>query len=107
VSTTSFVLPPELDRRYPVVVRGDGVRLEDSEAKRYLDAMSGGSMAATLGQGRSDLETHEPLFSGYHIFNSVRNTYVPLIEQIVEQMPASGVDIITANSEDGGSPIGS
>ena len=100
------MLPPELDRRYPVVVRGDGIWLEDSEAKRYLDAMSGGSMAATLGHGRSDLETHEPLFSGYHIF-SVRNTYVPLIEQIVEQMRASGVDIITANCEYGGSPIGS
>ena len=29
--------------------------LEDSAGKRYLDAMSGGSMAATLGYGRSDL----------------------------------------------------
>lgn len=55
MSTTSFVLPPELDRRYPVVVRGEGVWLEDSEGKRYLDAMSGGSMAATLGHGRRDL----------------------------------------------------
>jgi adenosylmethionine-8-amino-7-oxononanoate aminotransferase len=51
----SYVLPPELDRRYPVVVRGEGVWLEDSEGKRYLDAMSGGSMAATLGHGRRDL----------------------------------------------------
>lgn len=55
MSTTSFVLPPELERRYPVVVRGEGVWLEDSEGKRYLDAMSGGSMAATLGHGRRDL----------------------------------------------------
>lgn len=51
----STVLPPELDRRYPVVVRGEGVWLEDAEGKRYLDAMSGGSMAATLGHGRRDL----------------------------------------------------
>jgi adenosylmethionine-8-amino-7-oxononanoate aminotransferase len=49
------VLPPELERRYPVVVRGEGVWLVDSEGKRYLDAMSGGSMAATLGHGRRDL----------------------------------------------------
>src|SRR4029453_8657780 len=42
-------------RRYPVGVRGEGVWLEDSAGKRYLDAMSGGSMAATLGYGRSDL----------------------------------------------------
>src|SRR5256886_4571268 len=50
-----------------------------------------------------DAETRQPLFSGYHIFNSVRNTYVPLIEQIVEQMRAVGVDIITANCECAGS----
>jgi adenosylmethionine-8-amino-7-oxononanoate aminotransferase len=49
------VLPPELDRRYPVVVRGDGVWVEDSAGRRYLDAMSGGSMALTLGHGRRDL----------------------------------------------------
>jgi adenosylmethionine-8-amino-7-oxononanoate aminotransferase len=55
VSSASYVLPPELDRRYPVVVRGEGVWLEDSAGKRYLDAMSGGSMAATLGHGRRDL----------------------------------------------------
>jgi glutamine synthetase len=50
-----------------------------------------------------DGETHEPLFGGYHIFNSVRNTYVPLVEQIVEQMRALGIDIITANCEYAGS----
>lgn len=36
-------------------MRGEGVWLEDSDGKRYLDAMSGGSMAATLGHGRSDI----------------------------------------------------
>src|SRR6476619_5077402 len=49
------VFPLELDRRYPVVVRGEGVWVEDSAGKRYLDAMSGGSMAATLGHGRRDI----------------------------------------------------
>jgi adenosylmethionine-8-amino-7-oxononanoate aminotransferase len=49
------LFPPELDRRYPVAVRGEGVWLEDSAGKRYLDAMSGSSMAATLGYGRQDL----------------------------------------------------
>ena len=49
------LFPPELDRRYPVVVRGHGVWLEDAAGRRYLDAMSGGSMAATLGYGRTDL----------------------------------------------------
>src|ERR1700730_8792395 len=46
-----------------------------------------------------DAQTHKPLFSGYHIFNSVRNTWVPAIERIVDQMREFGVDIITANCE--------
>jgi glutamine synthetase len=50
-----------------------------------------------------DRETRRPLFQGYHIFNTVRNTYVPLIERIVAEMRAYGVDIITANSEYAGS----
>ena len=49
LSSETRLFPPELDRRYPVAVRGEGVWLEDSAGKRYLDAMSGGSMAATLG----------------------------------------------------------
>ena len=51
----SHVLHLEFDRRYPLVVRGEGVWVEDSAGRRYLDAMSGGSMAATLGHGRRDL----------------------------------------------------
>jgi glutamine synthetase len=48
-------------------------------------------------------DTHEPLYSGYHIFNSVRNDYVPTIRTIMDQMPAVGVDIITSNCEYAGS----
>jgi glutamine synthetase len=48
-------------------------------------------------------DTHEPLFSGYQIFNTVRNDYVPTIRRIVEMMPQVGVDIITANCEYAGS----
>ena len=54
-SGTTHVLPLELDRRYPVIVRGEGAWVEDAAGNRYLDAMSGGSMAATLGHGRSDI----------------------------------------------------
>jgi glutamine synthetase len=50
-----------------------------------------------------DPQTHKPLFSGYHIFNSVRNTWVPAIERIVDQMRDFGIDIITANCEYAGS----
>jgi glutamine synthetase len=50
-----------------------------------------------------DAETHKQLFSGYQIFNSVRNTWVPTIERIVKEMREFGVDIITANCEYAGS----
>jgi len=54
-SSTTHVLPPEFDRRYPMIVEGEGVWVKDAAGRRYLDAMSGGSMALTLGHGRADL----------------------------------------------------
>jgi adenosylmethionine-8-amino-7-oxononanoate aminotransferase len=54
-SSATHVLPPEFDRRYPLIVGGHGVWAEDASGHRYLDAMSGGSMALTLGHGREDL----------------------------------------------------
>ncbi|HSO97973.1 MAG TPA: aminotransferase class III-fold pyridoxal phosphate-dependent enzyme [Solirubrobacteraceae bacterium] len=53
--SSTHVLPPEFNRRYPMIVAGDGVWVQDSAGRRYLDAMSGGSMALTLGHGRHDL----------------------------------------------------
>jgi adenosylmethionine-8-amino-7-oxononanoate aminotransferase len=55
VSQSTHVLPLEFNRRYPVLVRGEGVWVEDASGRRYLDAMSGGSMVATLGHGRRDI----------------------------------------------------
>ncbi|TMD70171.1 MAG: aspartate aminotransferase family protein [Chloroflexi bacterium] len=55
IAQSTHVLPLEFNRRYPVLVRGKGVWVEDASGKRYLDAMSGGSMAATLGHGRTDI----------------------------------------------------
>ena len=42
---------------------------------------------------------HQPLFDGYHIFNTVRNDWVPTIGRINSLMPLAGVDIITSNCE--------
>jgi glutamine synthetase len=50
-----------------------------------------------------DAATREPLFSGYHIFNTARNEWVPTIGRIIELMPQIGVDIITSNCEYAGS----
>ena len=48
-----------------------------------------------------DGETGEPTFGGVHVFNTIRNTYIPVIGQVLDQMPLAGVDVITANSEYG------
>jgi glutamine synthetase len=50
-----------------------------------------------------DGETRRPLFQGYHIFNTVRNSYVPAIQRIIDDTRAFGLDIITANCEYAGS----
>ena len=54
-SHRTHVLPLELGRAMPVIVRGDGVWVQDAAGRRFLDSMSGGSMAATLGHGRRDI----------------------------------------------------
>ncbi|HEY6541923.1 MAG TPA: glutamine synthetase family protein [Ktedonobacteraceae bacterium] len=48
-----------------------------------------------------DPTSMKPVFDGLHIFNSMRNTSVPVAERIVELMPQIGIDIITANVEYG------
>lgn len=44
-----------LDKQGPIVARGSGVYIEDIDGKRYLDGLSGGSAAATLGHARQDI----------------------------------------------------
>jgi len=46
-----------------------------------------------------DRDTHEPLFGGVHIFNSVRNQYVPFLDTLLDQLQGIGIDIITHNCE--------
>jgi glutamine synthetase len=50
-----------------------------------------------------DASSKEPLFSGYQIFNTVRNRFTPLIDRVVSEMRDYGVDIATANCEYAGS----
>jgi adenosylmethionine-8-amino-7-oxononanoate aminotransferase len=45
------VLVRELDRPYPLIVRGRGVWMEDRDGTTYLDAISGGAMVTSLGHG--------------------------------------------------------
>lgn len=44
-------------------------------------------------------ETHKPLFDGLHIFNHIRNQYVPEISQMLDYLQEAGIDVITHNCE--------
>src|SRR5919108_3138302 len=46
-----------------------------------------------------DGETKDVLFSDFHIFNTVRNDWVPTVRRILDEVPQMGVSIITANCE--------
>lgn len=50
-----------------------------------------------------DAQTHEQLFGGYHIFNTVRNDWTPTIRRVLELLPQIGISIITSNCEYAGS----
>jgi glutamine synthetase len=50
-----------------------------------------------------DPQTRAPLFRGKHIFNTIRNTWTPVIEKIMTAMNGFGIQIITANCEYAGS----
>jgi adenosylmethionine-8-amino-7-oxononanoate aminotransferase len=47
----SKVFHRELDRLYPILTHGEGVWLQDAEGRRFLDAISGGSLTANIGYG--------------------------------------------------------
>ncbi|KAM3090075.1 glutamine synthetase family protein [Phormidesmis sp. 146-35] len=44
-------------------------------------------------------ETQAPLFGGLHIFNHIRNQYVPELNQMLDYLRAAGIDVITHNCE--------
>ena len=74
-------------------------RVLDKAASMGFDPMTGCEFEFYLLDG----QTHQRLFEGYHIFNVVRNEWVPTINRIVDLMPEAGVEIITANCEYAGS----
>lgn len=49
------VFPRLLDLSYPVIARGEGVRLYTDEGFEVLDACSGGAMVACLGHGATEI----------------------------------------------------
>lgn len=51
----SAVFHRELDRGYPLIERGEGMWLVDTDGNRYLDAVGGGAMVASLGAAAADV----------------------------------------------------
>jgi hypothetical protein len=82
------VFPLELARPMPVVARGEGVWIEDVAGRRYLDAMSGGSMAATLGLGRRDLVAAARAQAERLAFVHNERLTNPAQEQLAEELTA-------------------
>lgn len=102
---SSSVLQLEVVKPYRVIASGDGVWVEDSTGKRYLDAMSGGSMAATLGHGRRDLielAREQSRRIGYLDNNRLTNPWQEaLAAELVELSPPgfSRARFVTGGSE--------
>ena len=46
-----------------------------------------------------DRETKQPFFDGVHIFNNLRNEQLPVIREVVDQLRAAGLPMLTANAE--------
>jgi glutamine synthetase len=44
-------------------------------------------------------ETQAPLFDGLHIFNHIRNQYIPELDQLLAYLRGAGIDVITHNCE--------
>jgi adenosylmethionine-8-amino-7-oxononanoate aminotransferase len=85
-SDETHVLPLELGRAMPVIARGEGVWVEDAAGRRYLDAMSGGSMAATLGHGRRDIISAARAQAGALPFVHNERLTNPLQERLAHEL---------------------
>ena len=87
-SERTHVFPLELGRAMPVIARGDGVWIEDTAGRRYLDAMSGGSMAATLGHGRRDIIEAARVQAGKLAYAHNERLTNPLQERLANELTA-------------------
>jgi adenosylmethionine-8-amino-7-oxononanoate aminotransferase len=87
-SERTHVFPLELGRAMPVIARGDGVWIEDVAGRRYLDAMSGGSMAATLGHGRRDIVEAARVQAGKLAYAHNERLTNPLQERLADELIA-------------------
>jgi glutamine synthetase len=71
--------------------------------RKLLDEAAGMGFEVMMGHEFEfyllDRETRKPLFGGVHIFNHVRNQYVPFMDNVLDDLQAIGIDVITHNCE--------
>lgn len=51
----SSILPQNLDKEYPLIVKGEGCYLIDDSGQKYLDGAAGGVSACSIGHGVSEV----------------------------------------------------
>jgi adenosylmethionine-8-amino-7-oxononanoate aminotransferase len=98
------VFPRVLDQRYPVVERGEGVWLYDSDGRQILDACGGGAMVTCLGHGRDDIvevaarQAEELPYYYYHQFtNELQERLADRVLEVAPEMARTR--FVTGGSE--------
>jgi glutamine synthetase len=84
----------------------DGAWLEASPrriVRRLLDELDGLGYQVEMAHEFEfyilDRASQQPLFPGVHIFNSTRNEMLPIVRELMNQLRAAGLDMLTANCE--------
>jgi glutamine synthetase len=72
-------------------------RVLDAAADMGFDVMMGQELEFYLLDGK----THEPVFGGVHAFNTLRNQQLPIIDQLLDHLISSGIDLIDHGCEYG------
>jgi glutamine synthetase len=95
--TAKVICDPQWSAQEPLTVAPRYVlkSLLAKAAEMGYDVMMGHEFEFYLLHG----ETQEPLFDGLHIFNHIRNQYVPELDQLLDYLRRAGVDVITHNCE--------
>ena len=100
---------PWADNTWKVICDGqweDGRWLEASPrriVRRLLDELVRLGFTAEMAHEFEfyllDRETMKPFFPGVHIFNNTRNEMLPVVRELMTQLRAAGLDMMTANCE--------
>lgn len=95
--TAKVICDPQWSAEEPLTVAPRYVlkSLLHKASEMGFDVMMGHEFEFYLLNG----ETQEPLFDGLHIFNHIRNQYVPELDQLLDYLRRAGVDVITHNCE--------